>query len=81
MPYRLLADAVLVLHLGVILFVVGGLACIVLGNRAGSCPWVNSMRVRVLHLMAIGVARYGQKNGQAWARVVHASRMAKRGLG
>jgi hypothetical protein len=30
-------------------------------------------------LMAIGVARYGQKNGQAWARVVHASRMAKRG--
>jgi superfamily II DNA or RNA helicase len=32
-------------------------------------------------LMAIGVARYGQKNGQAWARVVHASRKAKRGLG
>jgi hypothetical protein len=61
MPYRLLADAVLVLHLGVILFVVGGLACIVLGNRAGTWPWVNSMHFRVLHLMAIGVVA-----AQAW---------------
>ncbi len=30
-------------------------------------------------LMAIGVSRYGQKNGQAWARVLWASRKAKRG--
>jgi hypothetical protein len=60
-PYRLLADAVLVLHLGVIVFVVGGLACILVGNRAGIWPWVNSIAFRLLHLGAMGVVA-----SQAW---------------
>ncbi len=61
MPYRLLADVVLVLHLGVIVFVVGGLACILVGNRAGIWPWVNSLGYRLAHLAAIGVVA-----SQAW---------------
>jgi hypothetical protein len=60
-PYRFLADAVLVLHLGVVLFVVGGWACILVGNRARSWPWVNSMRYRLAHLAAIGIVA-----AQAW---------------
>ena len=61
MPYRLLADVVLVLHLGVIVFVVGGLACILVGNRANIWPWVNSLGYRLAHLAAIGVVA-----SQAW---------------
>ena len=61
MPYRQLADAVLVLHLGVIVFVVGGLVCILVGNWAGTWPWVNSLVYRLSHLAAIGVVAT-----QAW---------------
>ena len=61
MPYRSLADAVLVIHLGVILFVVGGLACVLVGNLTGTWPWVNSLRFRLAHLAAIGVVA-----SQAW---------------
>lgn len=53
MPYRLLADAVLVVHLGVILFVIGGLFCIILGNTVRRWPWVNSWAFRLVHLGAI----------------------------
>ena len=53
MPYRLLADAVLVLHLGVVLFVVGGLLAVLLGNWRG-WPWVNGLAFRLVHLAAIG---------------------------
>ncbi|MBK9360199.1 MAG: DUF2784 domain-containing protein [Rubrivivax sp.] len=52
--YRLLADAVLVLHLGVVVFVVGALVLIVLGNRRG-WGWVNGLGFRSAHLVAIGV--------------------------
>lgn len=55
MPYRLLADAVLVLHLGVVLFVVGGLVCVFVGNVAGVWRWVNSLTFRLVHLAAIGL--------------------------
>lgn len=53
-PYALLADAVLVLHACVVLFVVGGLVLVVLGNRRG-WQWVNRLWFRVAHLAAIAV--------------------------
>jgi len=51
---RWLADAVLLLHFGIVLFVVGGLLLIVAGNLAG-WRWVNAWWFRLLHLAAIGV--------------------------
>lgn len=54
MPYQLLADAVLVVHFGVVLFVVGGLVVVLVGN------WLHWARVnqwwfRLAHLAAIAV--------------------------
>lgn len=54
MPYRLLADAVLLLHFGVVLFVVGGLVLVLLGNALG-WGWVNRWSFRLAHLAAIAV--------------------------
>lgn len=54
LPYRLLADAVLLLHFGVVVFVVAGLAAIVVGNLRG-WSWVNGLWFRLAHLGAIGV--------------------------
>jgi hypothetical protein len=55
MPYQLLADAVLTLHVAIVLFVVGGLVVILLGNwhRWKSWQWVNALWFRVAHLLAI----------------------------
>ena len=53
-PYALLADAVLVLHAAVVLFVVGGLVLVLLGNWRG-WPWVNRPWFRLAHLAAITV--------------------------
>lgn len=50
--YRSLADAVLILHLGVVLFNVGGLVLIFAGARR-HWRWVRSMPFRLLHLAAI----------------------------
>lgn len=52
--YNALADAVLLLHLAVVIFVLGGLAAIVAGNLA-AWRWVNSLWFRATHLGAIGV--------------------------
>lgn len=60
MPYQALADAVLLLHLGVVVFVVLGLPAIVIGNRAG-WSWANEFWWRLAHLVAIGVVAL-----QAW---------------
>ena len=54
LSYQLLADAVLLLHFGVVVFVVGGLAAVVIGNVRG-LRWVNSLWFRLAHLAAIGV--------------------------
>lgn len=54
MPYQLLADAVLLLHFGIVLFVVCGLPIILVGNKFG-WSWVNSLWWRLAHLAAIGV--------------------------
>lgn len=54
MPWLLLADAVLLIHSAVVLFVVGGLGAVILGNRRG-WRWVNRPAFRWLHLATIGV--------------------------
>ncbi len=54
LPYQLLADAVLVVHLAIALFVVAGLVLVVAGNWRG-WRWVNQLWFRVAHLAAIGV--------------------------
>lgn len=53
MPYQLLADIVLVLHFAVVLFVVGGLMAVLVGNGLG-WRWVNNLWFRLTHLAAIG---------------------------
>ncbi len=58
--YQVLADGVLLLHFGIVLFVVLGLPAIVIGNKAG-WAWANVYWWRLLHLGAIGVVAL-----QAW---------------
>lgn len=50
----MLADAVLAVHFGVVLFIVGGLVAILVGN-ARDWRWVNGWWFRVAHLAAIAV--------------------------
>jgi Protein of Unknown function (DUF2784) len=64
LPYRWLADAVLALHVGVVLFVVGGLLLIVLGHWRG-WSWVSALWFRLAHLAAIGIVV-----AQAWLGLV-----------
>ena len=52
--YRLLADAVLLLHFAVVVFVVGGLVAVLVGNLL-RWRWVNNLVFRVVHLATIGV--------------------------
>ena len=55
-----LADAVLVLHAAIAVFVVGGLLAVLLGNLLG-WRWVNRRGFRIAHLAAIAVVV-----AQAW---------------
>ena len=74
--YRVLADAVMVLHAAVVVFVVGGLVVIVAGNLRG-WRWVNRLGFRLLHAAAIGIVvlqawlgrRCGLTNLESWLRV------------
>lgn len=52
--YRLIADAVLLVHFAVVAFVVGGLLFVLVGNMR---HWrrANSLLFRVAHLVAVGV--------------------------
>ncbi|MDB5776757.1 MAG: putative rane protein [Herbaspirillum sp.] len=52
LPYGFLANAVLSLHALVVLFVIGGLLLVVLGNLR-SWRWVNAFWFRLLHLATI----------------------------
>ena len=52
MSYALLADAVLVIHFAVIVFVIGGLLAIPLGN-ALAWGWVNGWAFRIAHAAAV----------------------------
>jgi hypothetical protein len=60
-PYHLLADVVLVVHLVVIIFVVGGLLFTLVGNRFARWGWVNSPWFRLAHLATIAFVVF-----QAW---------------
>lgn len=64
MPYQLLADIVLSIHVAIVAFVAGGLALIVVGNARG-WRFVNAWWFRLAHLAAIGVVVL-----QAWLGVV-----------
>lgn len=59
-PFSQLADAVLVLHSAIALFVVGGFVAIPLGNRFG-WRWVNGLLFRIVHLAAVAIVV-----AQAW---------------
>lgn len=54
LPYQLLADAVLLVHASIVLFVIGGLLAVVLGNLR-SWSWVNAPGFRLAHLALIAV--------------------------
>lgn len=60
LPYQLLADAVLAIHLALVAFVVGGLVLILVGNLRG-WRWVNGWWFRFAHFAAIGIVTV-----QAW---------------
>jgi hypothetical protein len=53
-PYQLLADVVLLLHFAVVMFIVGGLVAVFVGNLC-RWAWANSFGFRIAHLAAIGV--------------------------
>ena len=54
MPYQALANAVLLLHFAVVVFVVLSLPAILVGNWRG-WAWVNNRWFRSAHLLAIAV--------------------------
>lgn len=54
LTYQWLADAVLLLHFAVVVFVVGGLVAVFVGNLR-RWAWVNALGFRLAHLAAIGV--------------------------
>lgn len=62
--YRLLADAVLLLHAGIVLFIVGLLPLVIAGGLRG-WRWVREPWLRRLHLLAIAVVV-----AQAWFGVL-----------
>ena len=62
-PFQALANGVLVAHVALVAFVVGGLACIIAGNLLG-WRWVNRMGFRVAHMTAIVVVI-----AESWARI------------
>lgn len=52
LPYRLLADLILTLHTGVVIFIVLGLIMIIAGNLRG-WNWVNNLWFRLVHLVSM----------------------------
>lgn len=52
MSYQILANAVLLLHLAVVVFVVLGLPAVLVGNWRG-WAWVNYLWLRAAHVLAI----------------------------
>lgn len=62
--FQLLADAVLTLHVALVLFVVGGLVVVVVGNLL-KWPWVNRLWFRLAHLVTIAAVA-----AEAWLGIV-----------
>ncbi len=59
-PYHFLAGVVLTLHFSIVAFIVGGLVLTIIGNLR-AWRWVNALRFRLAHLVAIAVVV-----AQAW---------------
>ncbi len=78
-PYQLLADVVLVVHLGVILFVVGGLLLTLVGNRFARWSWVNSPWFRLAHLTTIAFVVFQAWLGQVCSLTTLESWLRQRG--
>ena len=64
LPFQLLANLVLALHVALVAFVVGGLAVIVIGNIR-NWRWVNTAWFRIAHVCAIVFVA-----AEAWLGVV-----------
>ena len=64
LTYRLLADAVLLLHVSIVVFVIAGLLLTAAG-LVRRWRWVRSFWFRMAHLLAIAVVV-----GQAWVGVI-----------
>ena len=64
MPYQLLADVVLTLHVAIVVFVVAGLVLAIVGNLL-QWSWANNLWFRLAHLAAIGIVV-----AQAWFGVI-----------
>lgn len=64
LPFQLLADAVLTLHVALVLFVVGGLVVVLVGNLR-KWPWVNALWFRLAHLATIAFVA-----AEAWLGIV-----------
>ena len=64
LPYQVLADAVLIVHVAIVVFVVGGLVLVLVGNWR-DWPWANAWWFRLAHLAAIAVVV-----AQAWLGVL-----------
>jgi hypothetical protein len=62
--YHILADALLLLHIFVVIFIVAGLAVIYAG-RAFIWSWVRNPWFRLLHVVAIGIVVL-----QSWVGVI-----------
>jgi hypothetical protein len=58
MSSALLADLLLILHVAIVLFIVGGLVAIAVGGPLG-WGWVRGFRWRVLHVIAMGFVAIG----------------------
>lgn len=54
LPYQVFADIVLLLHFGIVIFVVAGLLLVVAGNLRG-WRWVNGPWFRLAHMAAISI--------------------------
>jgi hypothetical protein len=77
--YRLLADVVLVVHLGVILFLVGGLLLIIAGNRFTRWTWINSSWFRIAHLITVAAVVFQAWVGQVCSLTTLESWLRERG--
>lgn len=62
--YQFLANAVLIAHVGIVLFIIGGLLLTLLGAALG-WQWVKNFWFRALHLVGIGYVAT-----EAWLGIV-----------
>ena len=54
LPYQLMADVVLSLHVALVIFIVGGLVLIIVGNLV-AWRWVNILWLRVAYVCRLQV--------------------------